>query len=386
MKIKEIMKNVMVMVALLAAISLCSCEDEFKKPNEPESKEPLNHFVPADVAAKKTVGFLLELQKAIGADAVPSVEIDVVRAYGQSDSWTHLPAEVANDDSVAFYVVNLKGNGFVMASADDRLDSVFAYIPEGRYEDAVSGLWGYMQFVNLLSHRTFDGGDEPMHSGSGLVNNKTFIPQMMHTRWGRGEPYNVETVNKECTPMGVALAQIAAFYRKPDVVPYKLSNEKQMMVELHWDAILQSNTDSGGQLSTNDFVAKEVSMLIRYIEGGEHWDTFAPVTTAISNMSNLGFHVTGHLQGSLLYSYVTLQSCLSSGRLCYVRGCFPKGSDLSLGIDTPSVWVVDGCAGDLMHCNWGRDGLMNGWFLYRVFAEPEGLDFDYRLQFSSIDG
>lgn len=378
------MKNVMVIVALLTAISLCSCEDEVKKPNEPEYKEPLNHFVSADMAAKKTVGFLLELQKTAGADAVPNVEIGTVKAYGRSSSWTHLPAEAAAGDSVAFYVVDLKGGGFVMASADDRLDSVFAYVPEGRFEEAHSGEWGFMQFVSLLSHRTFGGGDGPMQVANGSVDSKRYVPQMMQTRWGRGAPYNMETVNAECSPMGVALAQIAAFYQKPDVVSYTLPNGKQMYIKLDWDAISQHSAVGDGKLMEGDFVAKEVSALIQYIEGSEKNDSFNPVTTEMSRMSDLGFRVIERSQNSLRYSYLTIQTCLSIDLLCYVRGCFMKDSDLSMGIGTPSVWVVDGCAGNLMHCNWGHDGLMDGWFLFRVFAEPEGLDFAYKLQFSSI--
>lgn len=397
MKSKSKMKYVSMALTLLLAGGLCSCGDTFDEPEEDPIEEPkeepkeepeTNHFVSADLASAKAVNFLRELREVAGAEAVPSVEATTVRGFGQNEQETRLPAEVAPGDSIAFYVVDLQGGGFVMASADDRQDSVFAYVPEGHFEDAVKGTWGFMQFVTLLSHRTLGGGDVAMRLGSGSGDSKGFVAEMMKTRWGSGEPYNMETGFSTCSAMGVALSQIAAYYQKPASVPYKLSNSSQFTVDLHWDAIMKSNDEGGGHLLEKDYVAKEVSSLIRFIEGGEQYDSFAPTTSEMGRMESLGFYLWNHGQGSLLYSYQTMQSSLRNKQLCYVRGCFVDDQDgmMTLGGVHPSVWVVDGFAGNLMHCNWGMDGLMNGWFLYRVFAEPVVLSFDYKLQFTSVEG
>ena len=133
--------------------------------------------------------------------------------------------EVASTN--AYYIFNVgKGQGFVIASADDRTADVLGYAEEGTYDEQQCPaslkmlLAQYRQEVSMLNNMPATTKPATTRAGRKLQP----IEPLLKTTWSQYGPYNQQTPmhnDKHCVTgcVATAAAQIMGYYQYPKKAP-----------------------------------------------------------------------------------------------------------------------------------------------------------------------
>lgn len=382
------------MLAVVALTASCvqdriEVDDEKTEPTievtvEEESWE--DHLLSADEAVSNVVDFLQGFHQSTATRSSLASEVGDVVACKVSDIVENTTRSASMSDRLAFYAVNLRNDkGFVLAAADDRYEPIYAYIEEGSYEKVDSAAGGYKWFLDVLAQRATDPNDSVLLKKTNMLsrNISTVVGPYLTTKWGVNSPYNIHTYNASCTSQGVALAQIASYFEKPDFVSYSLSNSLTVSSSINWSAIMAVNNYQNGRLVLQDSIASQVSHLIRYIEGVYSTETFSSTYYALERMSDAGFHGISLLSIYAFNSDADVRSSLDDGELIYARGSVTP-SGISYGPTTGRAWAIDGYNGNKFHCNWGLDGNFDGYFFSSAFAPYPGVTYNYQLAYQPL--
>ena len=164
--------------------------------------------------------------------------------------------EVASTN--AYYIFNVgKGQGFVIASADDRTADVLGYAEEGAYDEQQCPaslkmlLAQYRQEVRMLNNIPTTTKPVITRTSRKLQS----IEPLLKTTWSQYGPYNQQTPihnDKHCVTgcVATAAAQIMDYYQYPKKAPalpaYKAPSAHLQVPELaestfEWNAILPSD-------------------------------------------------------------------------------------------------------------------------------------------------
>lgn len=412
-------KNFFIMTLALMAMFVISCTNDDLVENVDDIRiESPSHRLTAEQAGQNALDFVKKFKTETRAGQ-SGLKISDIKAVGINPERTRSTNESIDFDSL-FYVVNFADNqGFVIAAADDREESVFAYVEEGTYEDETSNN-GFNAFMDALSEsqmakrikRSDTQEDfiyfDPDEGGDSSYPDKfeVMLPLLV-TNWGQ------RTYNTYCpsnTPTGcvpTAISQICSYLKVPQHVSWS-QNGTSGQSSIDWDRIINecSNYSFGNVYSPD--LKNQIAHLMRFwgVTVNAVYDsdgTSAESDFAISKMIELGFNATT----LAAYDATTLKNALKEGnKIVYMRG---NGDYYHTWLVIRNytdghAWVVDGYIHSIknsresiyLHCNWGWGG-QNGYFLSDVLNADEnpiyddngnlytrGANFRYRLKMSII--
>ncbi len=138
--------------------------------------------------------------------------------------------EKTEDGQDVLYIFNKGDNGFIVASADDRMTALLGYSDEGAFDLATAPpemrwwLGEYAKEANyLFTHEEEYNSNENIATRSGETGSERVnIEPLIKTQWGQGAPYNLDCPidkdgNRCVTGCGAtAMAQVVNYYRFPD--------------------------------------------------------------------------------------------------------------------------------------------------------------------------
>lgn len=305
------------------------------------------------------------------------------------------------------YVVNLGNNdGFMLVSTDTLLPGVMAYIEHGSLREGegitshelLHFLDGY-KYYYIKEAKTRDGlvpgpsGDEPAYPG--VWRTDEHIPALLSTEWGQGYPYNLYCFTSDGSQalagcMAIATAQIVAYYSYPSSYSNHIYD---------WNSILQSSNVS----PTNQYAVESVANLVHDIGILDSLKYGVNVTTGRYKNTALAFDAFGyHYLRTYDCNFDSISVDLYLSRPVYVRG---EHYDI-WGNREGHAWVIDGMAirsyyvmvsyideqgvpheeetrsrtYNLFHCNWGRGGSDNGYFVSGAFQNKYDIENDTIIQ------
>ncbi len=293
--------------------------------------------------------------------------------------------EVASTN--AYYIFNVgKGQGFVIASADDRTVDVLGYAEEGSYDEQQCPaslkmlLAQYRQEVRMLNN--MPATTKPATTRA----NRTLQPiePLLKTTWSQYGPYNLQTPmhkDKHCVTgcVATAAAQIMGYYQYPKKAPalpaYKAPSAHLQVPELaestfEWNDILPSY-----RIPTTQQQQDAVAKLMRYVGQAVSMDYTADDSGADS------YNVILFLTRLFGYSkdmhrvfrdrYTSEEWCnLIYNELKAKRPVYYFAEDVVYNYG--HAFVCDGYKeGDYFHINWGWGGQFNGYYRLSVLSPRE---------------
>lgn len=374
-------KNLLIMCVTIGA--LCSCsqnENDFTELGSIQN----DHRLTAEQAIANANAYLDNFNTNQTRASLCQREVADVTAYTKSGVRGETTRGKA-DEETAFYIVNYKDdNGFILAAADDRNVPVYAFVEKGHYDGGETGNQGFDMFIKNLVERIIYKSDSLLLKSKTPSPTRTIVGPMLQTAWGVNSPYNQHTQYTVAGPMGVALAQIAAYYQYPSSLSYTNSAGTPITTALDWSSILSECSSNNGHLTQVNTNSSQVSYLIDYIDGNTNVENPYLSTVALERMYNLGYY----LELDVIHSFALNNSdaivsgYLDQGRLIYARGTLATNDPYEQIFKWGHAWVVDGYFVDNnatnFHCNWGWDGNYNGWFLSTNFVPYSGHDYNYQ--------
>ncbi|WP_340112986.1 C10 family peptidase [Maribellus mangrovi] len=285
-------------------------------------------------------------------------------------------AEETIIDSINIYTFDLDidgESGFVIASGDDRVGRVYAFVKSGALADTAH-IEGMAQMVRnipkLCKH------DIEVYN-SGAITTKSTLTSFVYgpyieTRWNQDEPYNYGSpTNGSCTNMDyyyagcgvIAMAQTIAYYGKCSQSYDFSALTAQNHITIWSSEYLQSE------------VSSYIAWLGSYANIRADYDcegTSSKIGNCNNVLKNMGYsrhyETTNDVSDSRLYNSVKTQNVVLT-----------RGSTASVG----HMWIFDGLTGQAnsdgslssiatVHCNWGWGGSCNGWYAAynNMYNEP----------------
>ncbi|MDR1407695.1 MAG: C10 family peptidase [Tannerella sp.] len=314
-----------------------------------------------------------------------------------------LPYKDENAETV-LHIINFDDDdGFVLVSADDRMEPVLAYSEEGYFDDDYDNMpYGLQLWLDECRETVqyLRENEEPQIDEITVLWNKLVEPasisirgeqpseppctdyeltifQLLTTTWGQGTGYNSalnsiicngSLVKPEAGCVPVAVAQILKYHQKP--------------TSYNWSAMV------------NTFGTTETQLLIANIH--TYINATSPITYACDgtgvngnyNIANLFTNYFGYanaFQGT--YSSQSVKAHIVAQRPVILMASESSGKG--------HVWVCDGVseyqpcalgghgtAGYItFHMNWGWDGQFDGWYMSHT---PNGHNYSNNTKMVSI--
>lgn len=335
---------------------------------------------------------------------------------------TIFPSERSRSDAAAaplFYVFNIEGGGFALVSTDSRTSPVYAVTDEGRYspdlenpnfalflEGAERAYKEEIEQTELFIKEWI--ADQAAQAPMRQVHIEVTPPPsewsweppiakaapLLKTKWGQGAPYNNDCApatggNGERSATGctvTAFCQVVAFHRHPN----SFGN-----TTFHWDEMLRSpKIPDDGSIAATD-VASLHNSAKKFI-AGSYTEAFGiPFTNMAYGFINMQYPYDTQKNLVALRQDAPLNQCLNSITSSLDNNApVPIGAATEDGKSAPHSWVIDGYATQkgqrtiyisgypypatqsmtrtLIHCNWGWDGLCDGYFLPSFLHPKQG--------------
>lgn len=346
-------------------------------------------FTPLALLCATTVAF----SAPVGRQQARKAALAFIKSHASTNSQVATRAsqaapslnEVASTN--AYYIFNVgKGQGFVIASADDRTVDVLGYAEEGTYDEQQCPaslkmlLAQYRQEVSMLNNMPVT--TKPATTRA----NRTLQPiaPLLKTTWSQYGPYNLQTPmhkDKHCVTgcVATAAAQIMGYFQYPKKAPaipaYKAPSAHLQVPELaestfEWNDILPSY-----RISTTQQQQDAVAKLMRYVGQAVSMDYTADDSGADS------YNVILFLTRLFGYSkdmhrvfrdrYTSEEWCnLIYNELKAKRPVYYFADDVVYNYG--HAFVCDGYKeGDFFHINWGWGGQFNGYYRLSVLSPRE---------------
>ena len=287
----------------------------------------------------------------------------------------------------AYYIFNVgKGQGFVIASADDRTADVLGYAEEGTYDEQQCPaslkmlLAQYRQEVHMLNNIPTTTKPATTRASRKLQP----IEPLLKTTWSQYGPYNQQTPihnDKHCVTgcVATAAAQIMDYYQYPKKAPalpaYKAPSAHLQVPELaestfEWNDILPSY-----RIPTTQQQQDAVAKLMRYVGQAVYMDYTADDSGADSyNVILFLTRMFGYAKDMhrvFRDHYTSEEWCnLIYNELKAKRPVYYFAEDVVYNYG--HAFVCDGYKeGDYFHINWGWGGQFNGYYRLSVLSPRE---------------
>lgn len=340
------------------------------------------------------------------------------------------PAHVEADKIYAF---NIKGGGYIIASADARTLPVLGYSSTGsidwdtmpdnmrawlqQYDDAVASLGSLTDFQD----GQFRGSDGQLQTNPQSGHEP--IEPLISTHWGQDAPYNGRiplyggnNPNLDGQPCktgcsAVAMAQIMNYYKWPkslsDGIPAYISHDNEYGIAsewtidsippftFDWDNMLNDYTVLNPETRQRDTIGTDaqrnaVSVLMRYC-GQSLKVIYTPLSTGANSLvacqelvNRFNYPAATWLYRDSLFGIDQWEDIVY-GELAAGRPLYYSASDERMG---GHAFICDGYDGNgLFHINWGWDSDKDGYYSLSVLAPflstdksvgSEGLGFSSR--------
>ena len=358
-----------------------------------------------DEAQKRAVAAMRQSSNAKGMYKAPGVGVAT-----SSLNLVYTSANVGADKVPAFYVFNYpasrsgEGEGFVIATADDRLRPVLGMATEGSFDasnipsNVAWWLGEYEREIAAFLDSPAASLASPVSSATGIVSRSTLdnyaqwaeIPTLITTTWNQDEPYNYDAPTyrgSRCVTgcVATAMAQIVNYYRiTPPVgngVKSYTTRSASITVEYDfdlvnprydWDNMLDSyrkNNYSADEASAVADLMKAcgVSVEMDYTPGASAANSYI-VPDAL--VKYFGFDKSTSHNARTDFDTADWEKLiygeLSNRRPLYYHGSSNKGGH---------AFICDGYLKDgLFHFNWGWGGYCDGYYaLSALNTEGQGI-------------
>ena len=347
-----------------------------------------------------------------------------MRAKGNTSKFKEIEKVLAvpdNNGNPSYYIVNYKDDGFIMISADNRINPIRAYSLTEKFpmesEELPSGLLGWMaESSEMISEiraldeeqtqsvakawdpceiqktiRRIDPDDDcGGNGGGGCENQYTTVGPLLQSTWGQGCGFNdfMPSLNCSNLPCGkayagcvpIAIAQIMKYHNYP--------------TSYNW-----SNMPNNYGTTTTASLIKDIHDAITInIFGNEYpavnYDCDGTGVSSDYNTASVFTHKFGYSaanQGG--YNRETVKQQLRWNRPVILSGGRKSGWWIFSSYKDGHMWVCDGYRSSTiysedcsmawgylyLHMNWGWRGLHNSWYAYNNF-NPGNYTFNYKVK------
>ena len=333
------------------------------------------HSVSIEQAIRNANTFLNSPENKMQTSSYYRKVNNVIVIKSQNNDETRAGVETSD----VLYAINYSDdNGFILASADDRLPSILAYIEDGVYnEKDIQDNPGINMFIKKLIYK-YEHNDSSLFSAKNNTTRANYVNEYIHpkmlTKWGYSYPFSLYMSSTYTGSIAPALAQICAYYSKPDSISFVFTNDS---IFFDWGGIMQDSQQSGYTTISSSTYYNPIAKLYKILSSdiameSKYLSSFVP-----SKMASLGFET------EVMMSYDShkslIKNALVNSRLIYIRGS--ESFEDMYDMFSPGIgWAIDGYwkyeGSTYYHCNWGRYGAMNGFYLDNVFdcSNPHELD------------
>ena len=372
----------------------CDSIEETTFPNQSEVKKST---FSSDEAKCIAVGFVKNFYGGTRAATTGQVVNSVYTWLSRDIYSNHLSTRGTTNNlpDTLLYIVNFgNDDGFVLVSADRNRPGVIAFVEKGsltpNQEIQNPGfkifLEGYREYLSRESPLP----DTIPSIVDGIWMFDEYYAPLLSTTWGQHSPYNnyCFTNNGQQAVAGcmaIAASQIVAYHNYP-------SSYNSHYYD--WSAILSSSNVSPSDPVASNSVAHLVHDIGLLIE-----------TDYGQNVSTAFFSKIPQCWNAFGYQYETNYSCIFDSLIVdmdnedpiYMFGGYYDNNNIWHG----HGWVIDGLAVrsyyfiqpgqypsnpyptmiktqsyNLVHCNWGWNGLYDGFFIYGAFQNKYNLSTD----------
>lgn len=300
---------------------------------------------------------------------------DVLRPCGATTRAALMPAVLQRTEACS--VVGYTDGGFAVVANDDRVEAVLAYALTAAYDSAAvpEGMQWWMNSVEqaLAGRPRYSRSTTLQYNRTGVER----VEPMLETKWGQGEPFNLQCPRKLYSNQGhmatgciaTAMSQIMRYHKYPETGDGDAIFDINSFLyadfagtRYNWDAMLPDYKHSSYGAEQEDAVA-ELMMHCGVAVGMSYTDTESGakgerVPGALRNhfryntnvsYRNRSYHTDAEWMGRIY-------SELAAGRPILYNG---QDSKMSYG----HAFVFDGYDEDgMVHVNWGWDGEYDGYF------------------------
>ncbi|HBH24194.1 MAG TPA: hypothetical protein DDY13_12320 [Cytophagales bacterium] len=336
-----------------------------------------------------------------------------LRAKGNTSKFKEIEKILSVPDSEgnpSYYIVNYKDDGFIMISADNRINPIRAYSLTEKFpmesEELPSGLVGWLaESSDMISEirvldeeqtqsvakawnpceiqktiRRIDPDDDCGGNGGGCENQYTTIGPLLQTTWGQGTGYNNLVPHTGCSnysngraPTGcvaTAMAQIMKFHEFPN--------------NYNWD-----NMPNGYGTNETSRLMRDIGAAVnmKYGCSGSSANTKDEVASSFRN--DFGYSSASYSG----FNRDIVKQQLRWNRPVILRGGRKSGWWIFATYKDGHAWVCDGYRSSTiysedcsmgwgylyLHMNWGwtQYSRLNGWFAYNNW-NPGNYTFNYK--------
>lgn len=416
------MKRLLLTLAVVA-VAVTSCQkDVVYNDVQTESVTAVEQTSPYSVSEEEALELLEEELIMLYGDNTRSSQRQVYKITPVSfDNLAHTRSSEVDVDNLLYIVEFADGEGSAILGADQRVESVFAVLEEGvitseDFNNAANGV-NNDELTTYLASLIIDEAVEQietstlsiippvsdlMYSYSEYENILSESNEcLLHTKWGQNAPYNTYCYNEEgqrCVAGCVTIDAAQVLLYNPVQSIYEIVidgesfNRTLLNMKVH-DEDLPLNM----LINVNNEVARYVAKLAEVLNIVLRPTSSSGSTQDIVGlMETLGYVDVDYISGSDL----TFEGCVRDQ--LYLR-CLPapfKGVDINS--NTGHSWVIDGYKYQVdkeyfvtvegstiisreyiglrsikkVHCNYGWNGLCDGYYSFGVFDVSQRLSDD----------
>ncbi|MBO4611556.1 MAG: C10 family peptidase [Bacteroidaceae bacterium] len=290
--------------------------------------------------------------------------------------------------TASYYVFNVgEGQGFVIASGDDRTPAILGYADDGQFDadnipsNMQAWLEDYERQMSLLDKYPAAQATSTIHEA---------IDPLLITTWSQETPYNdmcpiVDGIQAPTGCAATAMAQILNYYKYPDrttktIPAYTTDSDSIDMPEIpvtdiDWDNMLDDYKGSSTTAQKNA-VATLMKLCGYAMQTEYHAEASGSPANLVAKVLQdyFGYDETVHEQKRVDFSASEWENLiydeLANSRPVFYLGFHTYGGH---------GFVVDGYDGDgMFHINWGWNGDGNGYYLLSVLnPNSKGLTYSY---------
>lgn len=314
------------------------------------------------------------------------------------------------DSDTLIYVVNFAENsGFALVSANRSTESLLGITESGSYDGGISEIEGFNDFMSLAKLYVGEAyAFDPIIPSFDIDSSIYCRTPLLQWSWGQQNHAGQYCPNGIAGCVPLAVAQILAYYRKPDVLPVYYSGTDTTYLPMNWNDIrshkLYYLDNNGNESSTycnaSDSAHNAIGLLCRQL-GYKMY--------SIYHMNGSGTGTSADYVPSCFWDYgytcgtfTSYNAGMSKPRLQNLHPLLFVGiHEDEQGTRAGHAWIVDGYeeityyrvtytlndkglyeatytptgATLYNHVNWGWEGRNNGYFLDGVFDITQYHDF-----------
>lgn len=367
-----------------------------------------------DLKAEKAKQNVLDFMEKMYADTRSSISNQrTIQSISPIIGNTITRSSLSTNKDTLCYVVNFNDNrGFAIATADEDRPGVLAFIENGNYNEVIKDE-RYQFVINILEATISDKRQTELdYKTRALMPNQKNIDDtpstntsqdkfiikrpILKTSWGQSTSISGHCYNKYC-PTGTvtgciptAMAQIYAFYSSKSSITQTWKNVTYS-TQLNWNEILmysELNTQDKYNVTFPEKIENQICILMRclglQVDANYGTKTSANFGNAVDLMRKTFIHVS---KPTNYTNYQTVINLLNQNN-CIVWFNGYEDPKKFLGISYNGVnghsWLVDGYIKETknnitecyLHCNWGWDGELNGYFPAYNFTPCLNMAYD----------